>query len=147
METLAFVTGLMKEDYDALGFIPVTRLEKYERDGQIIIQNDLRGRHMGYLIHGKPVAGGMLSIAQAVIEYDRRSHGFGETSVMTLIERAKRANVAAIKLRCADELAANQFWQAMGFEHTGVWHPANKRKRAINVYTLQLWPTLFTIRP
>lgn len=145
MQTIDFVMGLMKQDYDALGFIPATRLQKYETDGQIIIQHDTRGKQAGYLIHGKPVAGQTLSIAQAVIEYDRRNHGFGEMSVKVLIERAKRANCAAIKLRCADDLAANAFWQSVGFEMTGVWHPANKRKRAINVYTLQFWPLLFRL--
>jgi GNAT superfamily N-acetyltransferase len=146
METTAFVAGLMKQNSNALGFIPTTRLYKYEADGQIIVQRDTRGREAGYLIHGKPVAGQTLSIAQAVIEYDRRNHGFGELAVLSLFYRARQSNCAAIKLRCADDLAANAFWQSLGFEMTGVLRPMNKRQRAINVYTLQLWPLLPGLR-
>lgn len=146
MNTVELVAGMMKQNYDAVGFIPTTRIELYERSGQIILQNDLRGRAAGYLIYGTALPGKPLSVYQTCIDHDRRLLGFGETAVHALIERATVRNCSAIKLRCADDLAANAFWLSLGFEHTNTLHPGNKRNRAINVYVLQLWPMLFEVQ-
>jgi GNAT superfamily N-acetyltransferase len=138
-----FILGLMRQNTNALGFIPDGSIEhQYVANGRHIIQTE-RGRPVGYILHGKPTAGGVLTIAQACIEYDKREKGYGIDVVNTLIERAKQTNCRAITLRCAEDLAANAFWKMTGFEHTSTLTVANTRRRKLNVYTLDLWPTLW----
>lgn len=140
---LEFVIGLMKQNTDALGFIPETTVDqRYIRQGRFIIQKR-NGNPVGYVLHGKPTAGGVLSIAQAVIDYDFRQRGHGMDAISTLIDRAKAVNCRAIKLRCADDLQANSFWQQIGFELCRVDSPSNRRRRRINTYMMDLWPTLW----
>lgn len=137
MNTLDFIVGLMRENYDALGFIP---------QGTIETRYIAKNRYLlipkrGYLLHG---VGLDWCISQACIDYDFRSRGYGFDMVDQLIERAKQHNARRIVLRCADELEANTFWQACGFELVRTYQPANKRKREINLYELTLVPRLFT---
>jgi GNAT superfamily N-acetyltransferase len=144
MDDIAFILGLMKQNTDEVGFIPSTTVSsRYIAEERYIIQRDRRGRQVGYILHGKPTAGGVLTVAQAVVEVDHRDKGFGQMEAMRLIERAKKANARAVKLRCASDLDANAFWLAMGFEHTNTLTPENRRQRAINAYLMDLWPTLF----
>lgn len=143
MNTAAFITGLMKQNSDALGFIPATTIAtRYVPGGQFVIQHDTRGRNVGYILHGKPLPGGILTIAQAVIDVDRRNLGFGEQAVTTLIDRAKLANCRQIVLHCAADLQANTFWQSCGFLQTWSAARQNRRQRAINTYVLDLWRRL-----
>lgn len=147
MTDLDFILGLMRANTDALGFIPSTTVEtRYVAGGRYIVQTNERGQRTGYVLHGKPTPGGVLTIAQAVVEHDWRERGEGRKAVQTVIERAQRANCRAITLRCADDLEANAFWLAMGFERTHTLHIPNRRQRAVHVYTLDLWPTLFSLR-
>lgn len=142
MDDLSFIIGLMQQNTDALGFIPEpTVRQRY--DERYIIQTDDYGRKRGYLLHGSPAPGGVLTIAQACIEFNHRRNGFGFSVVQQLIDRADAAQVRAIKLRCADDLEANRFWKAAGFELTKQEYPHNRRQRIINTYLLDMWPTLF----
>lgn len=143
-DDLSFITGLMRENSGALGFIPSTTVEtQYLAKGRYVIQRDQRGRKTGYVLHGAPTPGGLLTIAQAVIEYDFRESGHGRAAVEEVIARAVATNCRAIKLRCAEDLEANHFWAAMGFKRVNTLHPNNTRQRAIHVYIMDLWPTLF----
>lgn len=146
-DDVAFIVGLMRDNYEAVGFLPETAIIERYASMQAIIQTDMRGNRVGYLLHGKPTPGGLLTVAQHVIEFDVRQLGHGHDAVATLIDRANQANCRAIVLRCAEELPSNLFWQSCGFIKTSVQYPHNKRKRAINVYTLDLWQTLWDKLP
>jgi N-acetylglutamate synthase-like GNAT family acetyltransferase len=142
-QPLDFIIGLMKQNTNELGFIPSTTIEeRYLHSGQYLIQ-ERNGTSVGYLLHGVPITGKVLTIAQACIEYDYRDIGHGHDLVQRLINRGKQANSSAIKLHCADHLAAQYFWEAMSFVKTGQLVRDNSRKRDIGIYVLQLWPTLF----
>ncbi len=108
-----------------------------------MLQEDEVGRRVGYLLHGKPTQGGLLVVSQHCIDTDKRLRGYGEKAFQEVIERARQANCKGIKLRCAEGLESNAFWQAQGLEVVSVQHPQNWRKRAINVYLLDLWPRLW----
>lgn len=135
----------MRENYEAVGFIPITTVaQRYIARGQYILQPNHRGSPVGYLLHGKPTAGGVLTVAQHVVDLDWRTRGYGRQAFIELLARARIANCRAIHLRCAEGLPSNEFWASMGFETTSVLTPANVRQRAINVMVLDLWPNLFT---
>jgi hypothetical protein len=143
-QDLSWIEGLMKANYEAVGFIPNTTLyEDYIVTERYILQTDERGRRVGYLLHGKPRPGGLLVVSQHCIDMDKRLHGYGEAAFRELMERAKIANCRGIKLRCAEDLESNAFWQSQGLELASVQHPENTRHRAINVYLMDLWPRLF----
>lgn len=139
----SWIAGLMRQNYDAVGFLPYEAVQEYIDLGRYVMQTNEHGVKVGYLLHGKPTPGGILTVAQHVIEVDKRLHGYGQEAFNVLLDRAKQANCRAIKVRCAEDLPSNAFWQEMGLEVVNVQHVANKRKRAINVLLLDLWPTLF----
>lgn len=140
----SWIAGLMRENYEAVGFLPFSTLERqYIANERYILQTEEHGRNVGYLLHGALHPGGILTVAQHCIQYDSRLRGYGEVAFQTLIDRAKHANCRAIKVRCAAELPSNEFWCAMGLQVVNVKHPINRRNRAINVMMLDLWPTLW----
>ncbi len=145
MSDLEFIVNTMKQERDAVGFIRNTTLQTQYIDNQrYIIQRNTHGIPVGYLLHGSLRPASLLSITQALIDVDRRNIGFGEQSVISVIERAKQAQCRAIKVRCAEDLQSNGFWQALGFQRTAIEYPPNTRHRAIYVYTYDLWPLLFS---
>lgn len=144
MHALEFITGLMAQNSDALSFIPDTTLvNRYLANGHYVIQEDRRGKSMGYILHGVPKAGQVLAISQAVIDYDYRQRGHGLLAVRSIIDRAQTNNCRALRCRCAEDLEATQFWEAAGFRHTATQYPDNRRERAIHIYMYDLWPRLF----
>jgi len=140
MDNSALIVGIMATETDALGFIPYTKLHDYYIPrGQYIIAYNQHG----YLLHGRPKPGGIMTIHQAIIEHDWREKGYGYDMLETLIERAKQLQSRSIALRCAADLAANEFWQHNGFIKTKTEYPNNRRQRGVNTYVLDLWPRLF----
>lgn len=144
MDLVEYIDGLRRENSEALGFIPKSAIaQQYIRNGRYLIQRDLRGRRVGYILHGAIRPCGILKIEQAVIDYDRRLLGFGNDVVSQLLKRAGQANVRCVYLHCADGLESNSFWLASGFVKTKTAHPDNRRQRAIHTYVMDLWPRLF----
>jgi GNAT superfamily N-acetyltransferase len=142
----SWIVGLMRANYDAIGFIPETTVaEQYIRQERYILQLDERGNRVGFLLHGAVHSGGLLTVAQHCIDDDHRLHGYGEQAFETLLSRARQGGCHGIKLRCASELPSNEFWQRMGLIHTATQHPVTVRHRTINIYLLDLWPTLFAL--
>lgn len=144
MSDASWIVGLMKTAREEVGFIPEPTVQRqYTDKGRYIMQTNERGVNVGYLLHGAPHPGGILVVSQHLIETDKRMRGYGELAFDELVRRAKYANCRAIKLRCAEELSANEFWLHMGFRITRIDNPQNTRHRAINTMLLDLWPTLF----
>lgn len=143
MNDFDFIVGLGNQHFEQLGFIPATAIaNQYIANGRYVIQKR-RGDSVGYILHGKPSAGGILTIAQHCIEYDFRDRGYGRTALDVVIDRAKQANCRAIKATVAEDLECHPFWQAYGFEITRVLSPDNARNRQKMVYIFDLWPRLF----
>jgi GNAT superfamily N-acetyltransferase len=145
--TTSWIAGLMRHNYEAVGFIPApTVATQYVQQGRYVLQTDERGRRVGYLLHGKPTPGGILTVAQHCIDLDWRLRGYGEAAFDQVVARARAANCRGLKVRCAATLPSTEFWQAMGLALAKVTHPTNYRQRAVNVYLLDLWPVLPGIR-
>lgn len=143
-DDLSFILGLANEHEEAVGFIPSAGIAEYVADGDYIIQRDRRGRRVGYLLHGKPTSGGILTVAQAVIDYDFRQRGHGLSVMAELIQRAAAVNARTVKLTCADDLhEAHLLWRAAGFERVNTLPATNRRNRTKGVYLYELWPMLF----
>ena len=144
MSDTSWIAGLMRHNYEAVGFLPLSALDRqYIANDRYIIQSHENGNRVGYLLHGKPTAGGILSVAQHCIEDDKRLNGYGQQAFEALLERARQANCRAIKVRCAQGLPSNDFWRRMGLAVTRIDRTENARRRAVNVMLLDLYPGLW----
>lgn len=142
--TAAWIAGLMRENYDAVGFIPEPTVERqYVRRGRVIAQHAENGVAVGYLLHGAPVMGRALTVAQHCIQYERRRRGYGEAAMTELIQRAEKASASCITARVATDLEALTFWLAQGFVLRGIVAGGTKRDRQIAKLWLPLTLPIF----
>jgi ribosomal protein S18 acetylase RimI-like enzyme len=130
---LPYVRDLMEKNYEAVGFIPLPRLEDYAQRGQILVQRE-NDEPCGYLAFGNgwPV----LKVYQCCIQVDARRAAQATALVDKLISIARERNCIAISLWCADDLESNGFWQAMGFHFGGQREGGQKRGRMHNKWVL-----------
>lgn len=143
-QALRYVTDLMAKNYEAVGFLPAPRIEQYARAGQLWLQQE-NDEPCGYLIFGRGWP--TLRVYQTCIQVDARNLDHATALVGRLIQTAEREGYEAISLHCADDLEANAFWAAMGFQFGGTRDNGNRRGRLHNkwVYWLSapLQPNLF----
>jgi GNAT superfamily N-acetyltransferase len=135
----SWIVGLMRENTDALGFIPAPTVAARYVDGErYVLQSDERGHPVGYVLHGVIQTGRSLSIAQHCIQYESRLRGYGEAALRALRERAERYGASAITARCAVDLAALDFWIAQGFQVRAIVPGGARRNRQIACLWLPL---------
>jgi len=148
MSDESWIIGLMRENYEAVGFIPATTIrDRYVHTGRYAIQRDERGRCVGYILHGAIRAGLPVSITQCCIQYDSRLHGYGESAFGTVLERARLRGASGVRLRCATDLEAMTFWQDQGFVWRDVVAGGASRNRVIARMWLPLGLPLFGSLP
>ena len=134
-----WIIGLARENTDAIGFIPGPTLEsQYIRQARYIIQEDEQGRRVGFLLHGAIHQGQRLVISQHCIQYEKRQRDYGRRAFLMLLERAQRCGASSIALRCACDLEAIRFWQAMGFRVARIVPGGERRGRMIAEMVLPL---------
>lgn len=132
MNIANWIAGLMSENTDALGFIPLPTLQYgFVAKHRYILQADERGNSVGYLLHGPVHFGCPVYINQHCIQYEKRLRGYGERAFQELLNRAQQRQASVIRLRCADDLSALQFWQQMGFTILRVVPGGKRRNRMI----------------
>jgi GNAT superfamily N-acetyltransferase len=132
MDTADFICGLMKQNTDALGFIPSTTIEsRFVAREWYIMQRDERGKPVGYLLHGPVRQGQPCYVSQHCIELDKRLRGYGARAVHVLIDRCQQVGASSIYLRCGEDLPALQFWQALGFRVLEIIPGGERRQRMI----------------
>lgn len=141
-DRLRNVKLLMKDNYPALGFLPMSRIEEQDRKGLVFHQYD-NSEWMGYLVVGAIRAGGITHIWQECIDKTARGYGNGRRLFYRLLDACKRGYVHQIQLRCAEDLESNLFWRSMGFEFVKSVDVGNTRKRRINYYRFTVTPSLF----
>jgi ribosomal protein S18 acetylase RimI-like enzyme len=130
---LHYVRDLMEKNYEAVGFLPLPRLEEYAQRDQVLVQYE-NNEPCGYLAFGNgwPV----LKVYQCCIQVDARRAAQATALVNRLIGIARERNCIAISLWCADDLESNGFWRALGFHFGGQREGGQKRGRKHNKWTL-----------
>jgi ribosomal protein S18 acetylase RimI-like enzyme len=132
---LDYVLALSRKHYEEIGFLPAPKLAEYRQRGQLWIaqENDER---CGFMVWGRgwPI----LRVYQVCIQYDarRREHGFG--LVRRLIAKADQEGYEAISCYVADDIEANDFWRACGFQCVGQRDNSNRRGRLHNHWVFKL---------
>jgi predicted GIY-YIG superfamily endonuclease/ribosomal protein S18 acetylase RimI-like enzyme len=114
-ETMQQIQNLMTADKDALGFIPCggkEGLAALAKKGRILLAE--RGAKLvGYAAHTVNVENQTVKIQQACVADEDRFLGTGRRMITQIIEKHNGLTVEA-KVRI--DLAANHFWQAIGFK-------------------------------
>jgi hypothetical protein len=141
MDPATFIVGLMKENTDALGFIPKSAIANYfVPRNEFIIVRDRRFKPIGYLLHGPVHPDGTLYVHQVCIQYDKRLRYFGAQAIRELLARAHAGQAHRITLRCALDLDATAFWHAMGFHAIAIERGGRRRNRLIQRFVMDLTP-------
>lgn len=144
IDTASWITGLMRENYEAVSFIPEPTIRfRYIAQHRYILQTNEQGKPVGYLLHGAINAGQPVVISQHVIDYDFRLRGYGELAFSELVERCTSSGATSIRLRCADDLQSVLFWQHCGFETDRIVPGGISRGRMINSMIYRLPLSLF----
>lgn len=112
--TMKRIRDLMYGDKDALGFIPAGGSQGmqiiFDRGLIAVVSNN--GEDVGYAAFTINPKGDQLNIHQCVVADDARLCGHGQALVEFIAEKFSRLRLVA-KVR--DDLAANWFWQSIGF--------------------------------
>jgi ribosomal protein S18 acetylase RimI-like enzyme len=122
----------------ALGFIPKAGMERAIQAGHIAMAEE-NDQAAGYLLsrrmHGEPH---VHSIVQAAVAMDaqRRHHGL---AALQHLERNAAADI--VQCWCAEDLEANAFWLAAGFQPIALRNPENVRGRNLVLWRKPLTPT------
>lgn len=139
-DDLLFIDHLQKKNAEELSFFPKQVFEREIENFRILLAR-VNGEPAGYIYHGS--IGPIVKIHQACIEYDLRGQLYGSALVRQLIELVDAAHGSSITLRCGSDIAANGFWQAMGFYCQGVTLGGVRRMRDINNWRYDIQPQLF----
>ena len=140
---MVYIDYLQRKNSEQLSFYPLSVLER-EVENQRLILASVNNEPAGYLYHGS-VAAKTLRIHQACIQYDLRGYAYGAALVRWIVEIGNVSGSNEIALRCGSDIAANGFWQAMGFECVNVSNGGARRMRDINAWRLPLTDKLFAI--
>lgn len=132
MSQASWIVGLMRHNYDAVGFIPEPTIEhRYIAQNRYILQADEHGKPVGYLLHGALRRAQACVISQHLIDYDHRRRHFGLLAFEQFLGRCERSGVSSIHLRVADDLPAVHFWRSCGFQVADILPGGLSRQRTI----------------
>lgn len=142
-QDINFVKLVMRANSDSLGFIPEKGIIRAAERNSLLIQK-IENKKVGYLLFGpiKPYCD--VYIWQECIDKDVRRLGAGRDVFFKLYEMAAKKFARGIKLKCAEGLESNFFWQTLGFVKISTETPNNRRKRRINHYYLKVTNDLFS---
>jgi GNAT superfamily N-acetyltransferase len=118
-----------RSDANALGWLPWAAYLNAHGTGRVdvVVNSD---DVVGYTIVGD--SRGELRIYHCWVRADARMILHGRLLVEAAEARARQAHAWAIGLWCAEDLAANLFWKAVGFERVNWrWGKGKKRRRHI----------------
>ena len=132
-QLVTYADHLAKKNVEALSFLPRPRLLEYAVRGQLMVETE-NGDPCGFLVYG--LGWPYMKVYQAAVEYDARRHEHGLALVGRLIQKARQRGCHAISLWCADDLAANAFWEAAGFAFAGKRQGGTRRGRQHNRWML-----------
>lgn len=128
-----YIDKLQREFHRALAFLPRQALEAYIRD-QVVSIGLYNDEPAAYLLGTRAVRKdvGFAAIYQAAVDYDARHRMLGTALVEQFVSQLPRT-ARGVQLWCAQDLEANLFWTACGFEFCG-FRPGSDRKKRLVIF-------------
>lgn len=140
-DLVKFTDHLQRKNAEALSFYPRQVFEREAAKGRIFL-GLLNGQPCGYIYIGGG-ANGDLKCHQVCIEYDARRRLYGAELVGRIEMLAIETRRDWVTLRCGFDLAANQFWQSLGYLCIGIVEGGVRRRRKINIWQKCVGAELF----
>ena len=152
-QAIAYAIAQQRKHSDELGFLTRQAIEQYAARGQLILSHE-NADPASYAIFFTGRNGNRprldpytLRIHQICTQYDARRITHATQLVTRVVDVANARGFHAIRAWVADDIPANQFWKAIGFEIVATRRGGRRRKRTHNLWLLHLQPTLFTDIP
>jgi len=126
---VAFLDHLQKTYRKQLGFLPRVALEGHVERGRVSIAFE-NGEPAAYLLgKGNYLRDPHFAVVyQAAVSYDARRRLLGTALVQHFIDHLPGAT-RLVGLWCAQDIEANEFWSACGFEAVAARHGSKSRGR------------------
>lgn len=130
-----YIRSLQDANRAALGFLSPVALTEYVEHQHVELAYE-NGDPAAYLLfgtHGSTTRSPRVDnvrIVQACVQYDARRVMHASSLVTALIRRSTAAGLETISCWCADDLEANDFWSAAGFEHVASRHRHRHARRS-----------------
>ena len=129
---LPFVAALQARHSAAVGFLPIVAINSYLERRQVIFgfEND---DPAGYVLWRPSLRTQphVASIVQAAVCLDAQRRGVGLAAVDALIGLRREAGTRIVQAWCAEDLEANEFWAASGFERIASAEGGRQRGRVM----------------
>lgn len=141
---VAAITDLMRDNYDAVGFLSSGAVREAIAQRRVYMQYD-NDEWVGYLLCGpfRPYAERVI-VVQECIDKCARRYGSGQRCFSRFRDDVLRLRIESIQLRCAGNLESRWFWESLGFVCVGVDARPNTRRRNVLRYELRLYPNLLS---
>jgi len=128
-EALLFCYSGSKLDANSIGWLPHAAYDNRHDRGEILTlhrNDDL----VGFVLMSRPSPYGELRCLQIWVRRDARMILHGRTLINKLEEIGRLRHCSCLRLWCAQDLAANLFWELLGFKKRGWrWGPAKVPRR------------------
>ena len=132
---------------DALGFWPERAFKEAAYQGKLLVAVVRRGNaavYAGHLMHGGVFPQARIYQVYAAPHF--RRNGIGRRLVEAIVRKAEGMQFMSVLAQVADDLAANRFWESVGFETIRTKPGGYSKRRTINVRIRELsTPHLFSI--
>lgn len=129
---MRFILAMMRQESNAVGFVPKGKLEWGIARGRVLVAAEGR-QQLGYIYAGSTMSG-VMPIFQTVIAPGCRRREIGAALLARSESLAIAGECWGLECRCRDDLEANQFWVAMGWECLESRPGGAGRGRRINIY-------------
>jgi GNAT superfamily N-acetyltransferase len=116
MDDLPFIDGLQKKHHKQLGFFPRAQLEGYLSNGWVLIAEEAAGPPLGYIASRDRYQkrDELGAIFQLCVAPTAQRKLVGAMLVKSVFERSAYGT-RLFCCWCAQDIAANQFWESLGF--------------------------------
>ena len=126
-----------RTETDAIGFLPNEARARHHRKGLIWTAEE-HGELVAFCVRSPLQKSGTVQIHQAFTIDPARRYYFQTALVGKIAELARSDGAKAVILKCADDLSANMFWTAVGFDHYDQTKGGRRRGRLINHFRLRI---------
>jgi len=139
-EDLPYICSLARRWTNEIGFLPRIAYKRILATGGSILVGSCNGQDAGFMVSTGRIAHrpNAIQIYQAAVPEDLQRRELGTLMLTRLISQFPSSTV--VMAWCAEDLEANQFWEASGFQKTHSQEPRNARKRRRQLWQLPLLP-------